>query len=77
MSESLSIVEITDTSINVEAVCEFKETSDLDTTTKTKRQLSESDLEERSAKKIRTSVDEKVIADVTVSVRLIICCTGN
>jgi hypothetical protein len=84
MSESIEIVEITDTSINIDAAAPslMDETLDeikndpappleLETTTKTKRQLSDSeDLEqlERSPKKIRVDADAEITTEVIVSV---------
>jgi hypothetical protein len=66
MSDSLEIVEITDTSINPEAFAELPDKSaSLEITTKTKRQLS--DLEDRTAKKHCTEIDEKVTTETIVS----------
>lgn len=80
MSESIEILEITDTSINIEAIApslmeetlnEIKDEPapplELETTTKTKRQLSESEDLDRSPKKIRTDVEDEMNAEVIVS----------
>lgn len=62
MSESLEIVEITDSSINIETSPELKSSSALQNTTKTKRQLEDSDelLNDRLSKKICTKLEESV-----------------
>lgn len=68
MESTLEIVEISDISINPETSPELKQMSAaLQITTKTKRQLSESDVDERSPKKICTELDETVspVADVS------------
>lgn len=75
MSESVDVLEITDSSIVHETLLEIKEIdttapSLLETTTKTKRQLEDDDdCEERSAKKICAEAEGIVEDDVTVSSR--------
>lgn len=69
MSEStLEIVEISDISINPETSPELKQVSAaLQITTKTKRQLSESDVDVRSPKKICTETEDMVSTGVDVN----------
>jgi hypothetical protein len=73
MSESVEVLEITDTSITVEALSELKDIvaaapSLLAPTTKTKRQLEDDgDDEERSAKKICAEIEVIDEAELTVS----------
>lgn len=78
MSESVEVLEITDTSITTEALSELKDIVAaapplLETTTKTKRQLEDDDDgdgEERAAKKICTEIEDDVEGEeeeVTVS----------
>lgn len=69
MSESLEIVEITDTSILPDGPAGLDEKlPELEITTKTKRPLSEPDLdEERSAKKICSEIDDQLADETLVS----------
>jgi hypothetical protein len=69
LSESLEIVEITDSSIHPDALAELDEKlPELDFTTKTKRPLSEPNLDdERSAKKICTEIEDKIADEAIVS----------
>ena len=73
MSESLEIVEITDSSINIETSPELKSSSALQNTTKTKRQLEDSDelLNDRLSKKICTKLEESVQITPIVSFLLL------
>lgn len=67
MSES-EVVEISDLSINPETSPELKQMSAaLQITTKTKRQLSESDVDVRSPKKICTETEDSISTGVDVS----------
>lgn len=69
MSDTLEIVEITDSSICIVSP-EVENTTgeSLQNTTKVKRQLSDTDLDERSAKKICTDIEEdKVVEELIVS----------
>lgn len=68
MSDTLEIVEITDSSICVVSPeLEITSGEALQSTTKTKRQLSDTDLDERSPKKICTDIEDKVVAELIVS----------
>lgn len=69
MSDSLEIVEITDSSILPDAFVELDDKlPELDFTTKTKRPLSEPNLDdERSAKKICAEIDDRIADETNVS----------
>lgn len=67
MSDSLEILEITDSSICIVSP-EVENAGNISpNTTKTKRQLSDTDVDERSAKKICTAIEDKVVAELIVS----------
>lgn len=72
MSDTLEIVEITDSSICIiSPELESAAGEAFQNTTKTKRQLSrelsETDQDERSAKKICADIEDKVVAELIVS----------
>lgn len=68
MSDTLEIVEITDSSINIEVSPELKESvnSVLQNATKTKRRMSDPELDVRSPKKICADDDDKATAELIV-----------
>lgn len=68
MSDTLEIVEITDSSINIEVspLVSPELTTALQNATKTKRRLSDSELDVRSPKKICADDDDKVAAELIV-----------
>lgn len=78
MSESLETVEITDTSISLDALCELKDISEVAATpslememeTKTKRQLSDTELDPLANDPKRTRMEEVGKDDVEVRDKL-------